>query len=317
MLFGYRRDELLGRPVELLVPDREQFFAAPEVQPMGFGHDLFARRKDGTEIPVEIWLNPLRTARGLFTLATIVDLTERRRAEDGLRESRRELQLLTGRLLEAQEVERKRIARELHDDVNQSLALLAMEMDLLAGSPPRTPAETGDRIRALTDRIKELSSSIHNLSHQLHPAKLEQLGLVAAVRGLCKELGQSHDLDVKFSHYPELGAIPPDAALCLYRIVQEALRNVVKHSGSRHAVVELRGTEDAVALSITDDGIGFDIGASNGGLGLISMRERLNTIGGEINIHSRPSGGTRIDVRVPTPNAPRPEACLATQASYE
>jgi PAS domain S-box-containing protein len=310
-LFGYRGDELLGQSVELLVPehargrptDWSRFSAAPEVGPAGFGRDLFARRKDGSEFPVEIGLSPLRTSRGLFVLATVIDLTERRRAEEGLRASRRELQLLTGRLLEAQEVERRRIARELHDDVNQSLALLAVEMDLLAGSP----AGTADRVRALSDRVKELSSSVHDLSHQLHPAKLEQLGLVAAVSGLCKELGQSHDLDVKFTHYPEPGAIPPDAALCLYRIVQEALRNVVKHSGSRHTAVELWGTADAVALSITDDGIGFDPGASNGGLGLVSMRERLHLIGGEIVIRSRPSGGTRIDVRVPTPAAPRPD----------
>jgi PAS domain S-box-containing protein len=317
ILFGYRRDELLGRPVELLMPHWERFLAESKLRPMGLGQDLFGRSKDGTEFPVEIALSPLQTQGGLFILASIIDLTARRRAEDGLRASQGELQLLTGRLLKAQEVERRRIARELHDDVNQSLALLAVEMDILAGSPPRSPAGTTERVRVLSDRVKELSSSVHDLSHQLHPTKLEQLGLVAAVRGLCKELGQSHDLDLKFAHYSDPGVIPQDAALCLYRIVQEALRNVVKHSGSRQATVELRRTEDTVALSITDDGIGFDTGTSNGGLGLVSMRERLNMIGGEIIIHSRPSGGTRIDVHVPAPTTPQPEAGLVAKASCD
>jgi PAS domain S-box-containing protein len=303
-LFGYGSEELVGQRVELLVPEwsQGQVPPAPE-RPMAFGRDWFGRRKDGSEFPVEIGLSPLETGRGLFVLASIVDLTARRRAEVGLLESQRELQFLTGRLLEAQEVERRRIARELHDDVNQSLALLAVEMDILAASPPKSSVETADRVRELSTRLKELSSSVHDLSHQLHPSKLEQLGLVAAVRGLCKELSQSHGLDVKFTHYREPGAVPPDAALCLYRIVQEALQNVVKHSGSRHASVELWGTAEAICLRVVDDGIGFDPDAvgRNGGLGLVGMRERLHLVGGTIAIDSRPSGGTRIDVRVPTP----------------
>jgi PAS domain S-box-containing protein len=324
--FGYSRRELLGRSVELLVPersrgqypaDRERFFADPEVRPMGLGRHLFGRRKDGTEFPVEIGLSPLRTSQGLFVLASIIDLTERRRAEDGLRASRRELQLLTGRLLEAQEVERRRIARELHDDVNQSLALLAVEMDLLAGAPPESPAETADRVREMSARLKELSSSVHDLSHQLHPSKLEQLGLVAAVRGLCKELSQHHGLEAKFTPCDVPEVIPEAIALCLYRIVQEALRNVVKHSGTDHAVVELSGTSGGIRLRVSDDGAGFDPTSAlgNGGLGLVSMRERLHLVGGEIALDTRPSGGTRIDIRVPVLAPDRPENALRTEAA--
>jgi PAS domain S-box-containing protein len=311
VLFRFSKDELLGQSVELLVPersrgqhqgDRYRFFATPEVRPMGLGRDLFGRRKDGSEFPVEIGLSPLQTPRGVFVLASIIDLTERRRAEEGLRESQQELQLLTGRLLEAQEVERRRIARDLHDDVNQSLALLTVEMDILAGAPPGTPNETASRVRELSNRIKELSSSVHDLSHQLHPSKLEQLGLVAALRSLCKELGHTHNLEVKFTHDPESVVIPQDIALCLYRIVQESLRNVVKHSGSQHAAVELWSTSNAICLRVVDDGIGFDSNSTRSrcGLGLISMRERLHPVEGEITIDSRPSGGTRIEVRVPT-----------------
>jgi signal transduction histidine kinase len=298
-LFGYTRAELLGRSVELLVPERAKFFANPDVRTTGLGGELSGRRKDGSEFPLEVGLSTIQTPRGPFVLASVIDLTERRRAEDGLRASRLQLRLLTGRLLEAQEVERRRIARELHDDVNQSLALLAVELDLLAGAPPGPPADAARGVRELSARVKELSSSVHDLSHRLHPSKLEQLGLVAAIRGLCQELGQSHNLDVKFTHYPEPGAIPPEAALSLYRIVQEGLRNVIKHSGSRYAAVELAGSADAVRLRIADDGSGFDPAATNGGLGLVSMRERLHLIGGRIGIDSRPAGGTRIDVWVP------------------
>jgi signal transduction histidine kinase len=210
--------------------------------------------------------------------------------------------LLTGRLLEAQEGERRRIARELHDDLNQSLALVALELDLLGQAPPTSPAEVADRMQELSARVRELSTSVHDLSHQLHPSKLEQLGLAAAIGGLCKELTQCHSLEVKFTHHHlEPVVIPPDTALCLYRIAQEALRNVVKHSGSRHAAVELSGAADSIRLRVTDDGVGFEPGSvgGNGGLGLVSMRERLTLVGGEIAIDSHPSDGTQIDVRVP------------------
>jgi PAS domain S-box-containing protein len=238
-------------------------------------------------------------------IGACIDVSERRCAEEGLRDSQRELKVLTGRLLEAQEIERRRIARELHDGVNQSLALLAVEMDLLAASPWESSAETANHVLALSSQVKAISSSVHDLSHQLHPSKLEHLGLVATVRSHCKELSQSYGLDVKFTHNPELSTIPQDTALCLYRIVQEALQNIIKHSGSRHATVELCEAAGTICLRIDDDGIGFDTDAAgrNGGLGLVSMRERLHLVDGEMTIDSRPAGGTRINVCVPTPRA--------------
>jgi len=233
-----------------------------------------------------------------------------------LRANQQELRSLTHRLLEAQENERRRIARELHDDLNQGLALLSMEMDMLGQRPPDSASRTTERMRELSVRVKELSSSVHDLSHQLHPSKLEQLGLVVAVRGLCKEITQHHGLEVTFSHCDVPEMIPEATALCLYRITQEALRNVVKHSGTDHAHVELSGTQEEICLRVSDDGAGFDPAPakSNGGLGLVSMRERLNLVGGEISIDSRPSGGTRIDVRVPTPVLVLSEAFLQRAA---
>jgi PAS domain S-box-containing protein len=309
-LFGYRKEEMIGQPVEMLVPERfrkqhpahrDRFFATPQSCSLGTRQDLFGRCKDGEEFPVEIGLTPVQTDSGLFVLASIIDITERKWAEEGLRASQRELRVLSGKLLRAQEKERRRIARDLHDDLNQSLALLSVELDLLSQTPPESAGQLGTRIGELSDRVKQLSSSVHDLSHRLHPLKLEQMGLVAAVRALCKEMSQSYGLPIEFTHGPMPEASPDDTALCLYRIVQEALRNVIKHSGARHAEVELSGIAEMIRLRIVDDGAGFDPRTANGkgGLGLISMRERLHLLGGEIVIEARPSGGIQIDVRVP------------------
>jgi PAS domain S-box-containing protein len=311
-LFGHGRDELVGRPVELLLPDWAKGTrlidgvvgeAAPACRPTGFGQDQAGRRKDGSDFPVEVGVSPLRTSRGLFVLASVIDLTDRRRAEQEVRAGQRELRALTGRLLEAQELERRRIARELHDDVNQELALLAIEAELMARPAAGAPPAGAAGARELAARLKQLSSAVHDLSHQLHPSKLEHVGLVAAVKGLCKELRQGHGLEVEFAHHPEPGAIPQEVALCLYRIVQEALRNVLRHSGTCRAAVSLIGEAGGVCLCVSDDGRGFDPRAAGAGLGLVSMRERLHLVGGEITIDSRRSGGTRIRVRVPLATA--------------
>ena len=253
--------------------------------------------------------------QALLILGLLVQRANRRRAEEGLRESQRQLRLLTGRLLRAQETERRRIARELHDDLNQGLALLSVEMDLLRQRPPASAAQLGGRLQELSARAKQLSSSVHDLSHQLHPSTLGQLGLVAAVRGLCKELAQGHCLPIAFTHHRVPDALPEDTALCLYRIVQEALRNVIKHSGARHVEVELVGSAGAIGLRVADDGIGFEPRSADGKgrLGLVSMRERLRLVGGEIAIDSRPSGGTRIDVHVPLSATGPAEGALQAQ----
>jgi len=240
-------------------------------------------------------------------LGLLVQRTQRRKAEQDLRLSQAELRRLTGRLLQAQEDESRRIARELHDDLGQGLALLTVEMDLLRQKPPEAASQLGARIQELLRQIRQLSSSVHELSHQLHPAKLEQLGLAAAIGGLCHELTYRHGHKIEFAANQLPPAISPEIALCLYRIAQEALANSIKHSGAQHVRVELSGSAGAIALRIVDDGSGFDpdliLGKS--GLGLVSMRERVFSLGGELAIHSKPSDGTQVNVRIPlSPPAP-------------
>ena len=254
-------------------------------------------------------------AIALFVLETalivtlLVQMAHRRKAEQDLRLSQAELRRLTGRLLQAQEDESRRIARELHDDLGQGLALLTVEMDLLRQKPPEAASQLGARIQELLRQLRQLSSSVHELSHQLHPAKLEQLGLAAAIGGLCHELTHRHGLKIEFAASQLPPAIASETALCLYRIAQEALANSIKHSGAQHARVELTGAADRIALQIADDGSGFDprLIQGKGGLGLVSMRERVFSLGGQLAIDSRSSDGTRVDVRIPL-SAPTPTA---------
>jgi signal transduction histidine kinase len=245
----------------------------------------------------------------------LVQRSRRSRAEHGqrqvqqqLRESHEELRRLAHEILGAQEMERRRIARELHDDFGQDLALVSVELDLLRQRFPGSPEEVEVRIQATSDRVKQLSSSIHDLSHQLHPMKLEQLGLVAALGSLSKELGQNHGVQIGFTHQAVPATLPEEVAFCLYRVAQEALRNVVKHSGAASASASLVRQNGSLALEVRDDGRGFDAAgaAGQGGLGLVSMRERLRLVGGELTIQSQPGAGTRLLAQVPlgTPGSP-------------
>jgi signal transduction histidine kinase len=249
---------------------------------------------------------PRFTSGGQFVgyVGASLDITDRRRTEDELRASQRDLRALAGRLIEAQEAERRRIARELHDDLSQGLALLAVELDIVARRPPAMTAEVVGYLRAFSARVRELAADVHDLSHQLHPSKVEHLGLLTSVQGLCQELGQHRGLTVAFAHRDVPEAIPLAIALCLYRILQEALNNVIKHGHTDQARVELVGTPRGLRLQVTDDGAGFDLGAkADGGLGLVSMRERLALVGGRLVVDSRPGSGTRINVCVPLEEA--------------
>ena len=226
----------------------------------------------------------------------MIDISERKRAEEALK-------YLGSRLIAAQEEERKRVARELHDDLNQRMAVLSIELEQLAQTTPQKNDSLRKSLHKLQFQAQEISSDIHRLSYQLHPSKLDHLGLAAAVKSLCDELSLVQNGKPRI-HFHQSGLpadLPKDTTLCIFRITQETLRNCVKHSGAEAAQVVLTNTGHAVRLSVSDNGCGFDTRSDlmEKGLGFISMQERLRLVGGEINICSRPRHGTRIDVSVP------------------
>ena len=225
---------------------------------------------------------------------TVQDITERKRAEEALSS-------VNGRLIEAQESERARIARDLHDDIGQRLALLAMALDQVKGLLPDSSGEALSCLDALQKQTAEIMTDVQALSHELHPPRLLHLGVVAAMRGFCGELSGQKNVEIDFRHENVPGSVPPDVSLCLFRVLQEALHNAVRHSRVRHFDVHLRGTGDAVHLTIRDEGVGFDVDAASRGLGLglTSMKERLKLVGGELFIESQSTRGTTVLARAP------------------
>ena len=242
-------------------------------------------------------------AQSVLIAGLLVQRTRRRQAEarvigsqEALRSSYERIRDLGGRLLSAQETERSRIARELHDDISQQVALLSIDLELLDGKVAGAGQQlAGD---ALT-RAQQIAKSLHDLSHRLHPAKLRLIGLVPAINGLRGELAQS-GIAVTVTHEGVPPMLPPDVTLCLFRIVQEALQNALKHGRARTVSVDLSASTGALVLIVVDDGVGFDVNAAWGrGLGLISMNERVEAIGGSMTIGSRAGSGTRLEVAVP------------------
>jgi len=226
-------------------------------------------------------------AQTVLILALLVERRQRLRAEMQVRD-------LGGRLLHEQENERARIARELHDDISQQLALLQVDLKLL-----RLEGPAASMAADLSRLVEEVAHSVHDLSHRLHPARLRLIGLVGALNGLQRESSHS-DMTVLFSHDGVPASVPPDLALALYRVVQEALQNASKYSQAHQVRVSLRGGAGHLSLSIEDDGVGFDVRDGFGkGLGLISMRERLDAFDGTVDIQSAPGKGTRVLVHVP------------------
>jgi len=211
---------------------------------------------------------------------TLEDITRRKLAEEELRH-------LGGRLIRAQEEERSRVGRDLHDDLGQRLAIFSMELEQLRRKIPGERDDLTSSVKTLMTRAQDLASDIHRLSYQLHPFKLDTLGLSAAIKSLCEEISDRRDLKIKFQQKGFPVALPPDITLCIFRIAQEALHNIVKHSGAREAKLVLTKTAEAIRFRVVDRGYGFDIEAAKmkKRLGLLSMRERLRLVGGEISIH--------------------------------
>jgi len=250
---------------------------------------------DGTVKYTHTVGHPVLNARGDAEqfVFTMMDVTERKRSEEAL-------STMSRRLIAAQEQERARIARELHDDIGQRLALLAVELDQLHHDPQNLP-EVGSRLGELQKQASEIATGIQTLSHELHSSKLEYLGIASAMRGFCQEFGRQQKVEIDFKTHDLPSPLSPDISLCLFRVVQEGLHNSVKHSGARHVEVRLWGTLNEIHLTVTDPGVGFDSEAvkESRGLGLVSMEERLKLLRGTLLIESQRNFGTAIHARVP------------------
>jgi PAS domain S-box-containing protein len=311
---GYERvDELLGKNMHHLIhharadgslfPVEEcRIFRAFRTGEGVHVDDEVLWRADGTSFPAEYWSYPQRREQEVVgAVVAFIDITQRKLAEEAFASVNR-------RLIEAQEQERIRIARELHDDIGQRLALLAIELEQLHLSSADLPPEVHSHTGGLLKRTIEIATDVQSLSHELHSSKLQHLGIAAAIRGFCKEFGERHNVEIDFQTHDLPSPLPPDASLCFFRVLQEALHNSAKHSGVRHFEVLLWGASGEIHLTVSDSGAGFDseVTKEARGLGLISMEERLKALNGTFSIESQPKRGTTIHARVPLRSDSRP-----------
>ena len=252
------------------------------------------RRKDGEYRWVLDDGVPRFNPDGTFAgyIGSCIDITERKQAEESLATIGR-------RLIEAHEAERTWIGRELHDDINQRLALLSI--DLERWSHDASTNEVTELVRHTRARISEIAQDVQGLSHRLHSSKLDYLGLATAAKSFCRELSEKTKIEIVFRDAGIPRTLSKEVSLCLFRVLQEGLQNAVKHSGVRSFTVDLQGTEESIELTVADTGNGFEEqeAFTRHGLGLISMRERLQLVNGEFSVKSQPGAGTTIRARVP------------------
>ena len=296
---GWWRGEIIGRTpfdIDLWVDPAQRVSFLKDLLAKGSVRDLEfrIRRKDG-QIRTALGSAELIEVNGeLCALSVAADITERKLAEQALAG-------LSGRLIEAQEEERKRIARELHDDISQKLALLSMEVAQANRSANGSVEATKQRLSDIRQHCSEIAKDIQSLSHQLHYSKLDYLGLVGALKGFCREFAKQYDVRVDFEDENVPRQLPKQISLCLFRVTQEALRNAVKYSGTQEYTVKLSATADELQLVVRDAGTGFDVTevSKHQGLGLVSMQERMHLIQGHLHVESSPGEGTTIVASAP------------------
>jgi len=298
-MFHYSQNELQGQDIDSIIASHDLEDANRMTFAVRGGGVVHAtaqrRRKDGTLIDVE--LHGIRVfSRETFVGAFAIyqDISERRRSEE-------KLQALRNRLTRTQEEERSRIARDLHDDIGQRLALLTIDLEQMKLASQQDGLAFARELEALVRTAGEITSDVHNVSRRLHPSQVELLGLAPALNNFCREFANRNSMRIQFTSACLTCKIPEEASLCLFRVAQEAIRNVHKHSGCREALVELDEISGLLRLRISDRGSGFDPAAAEAsqGLGLLSMEERLHSMGGELFVHSRPGGGTSIEASIP------------------
>ena len=299
-IFGYTEQEAVGKPITILVPPELRDEENKILEKLRTGErvehfETIRLAKIGERVHVSLSISPIKDSSGRITGISKIarDITERKQKDEALSS-------MTRKLVEAQEQERARIARELHDDITQRLALLAIEIGQVQECCEK-PFEVRTWTQKLLEHTKEIATDIQALSHELHSSKLEYLGLAGAIRNWCHEFAQRQGMEIAFKGSKLLNSPPPEISLCLFRVLQEALHNAAKYSGVKSLDVQLREESCGIELIVSDLGKGFDVAATmhDRGLGITSMRERVRLIGGTIRIDSKPLAGTNIHVRVP------------------
>ena len=312
---GYARDELIGRPILRLHSEScwpALTAALDQMSRTGRVRDteLQIQTKGGNTFEVSLSMAAVRDEKdSSYYRLTWRDITERKRAREALgrkqaelEHSRLELQALAGRLLTAQEDERRRISRELHDDLNQRLALLALEIEALQQPLPQSQRTIARRLCALRDGVVQLSDAVHDLAYKLHASALDDLGLSTALQSYLLDYQRRESIAVEFKVADLAEPVPTEPALCLYQVAREALRNVARHADATQVTVSLESSDGGVCIDITDDGIGFDLSSTHGvgaSLGIVGMQERVRLVEGRFSLMSRPGQGTRVGVWVP------------------
>jgi PAS domain S-box-containing protein len=298
--FGIRREDRQGKTdFEIYPHATAEVFRKNDQAALAAGEPIeLIEEAIGLDGELYTWLGykfPFQDTSGqLFVGGIAIDVTERRKARESL-------QALTRQLIHTQEEERARISRELHDDFSQRLALLGIGLGQLWKRLPSDKIGERETLMGMLKATKELSTDLHTLSHELHSSRLEHVGLVSALQGLCKDVSEKQKIKVQFKGCELRFTIPKDVGLCLFRVTQEALSNVVKHSGAKSARVEFGANESLVTLQISDSGTGFDpsVKKPNAGIGLIGMNERLRLVGGQLRVNSEPNRGTEVLAEVP------------------
>ena len=246
-------------------------------------------------------LQPTKAGKPSGVMGVSVDVSERKETEDALRRSEQDLSKLAGRIIHAQEEELRRLSRELHDDLTQRLAALALDAALIEKELNTSQPEAVQGLKDLRTNLSEVAEEVHDLSRQLHPSILDDLGLVQAVQAECAAFTRKTGIDLSFSPHDLPGSVSQQPALCLYRVIQEALQNISKHSQAASASITLQGLSDGIRLLIEDKGIGFDPQGvkTKAGIGLSSMHERVRLVNGTISFTSKPGQGSEIEVFIP------------------
>jgi signal transduction histidine kinase len=225
-----------------------------------------------------------------------------RASQHELQQSRADLRALAGQLLTAQEADRRRISRDLHDDINQRLAMLSMDLRRMEKDPSKDPEPLRDGIRRVSDSLAAISDDVRQMAYRFHPSILDDLGLLKAVGRLVNEFSDRTGIQCSYVHKDPVGILPPDMNICIYRVVQECLSNISRHAQATQVEVELICEHDGVSLSVRDNGVGFDSAHGDqmsGHLGLLSMKERVRMAKGTLEVESTPQHGTEIRVDIP------------------